>query len=152
MENLERLLRAHDFLNGLSEEHTRLLVSCAKNVRFDVGAFLLHEGREATTFYLVRAGQVALEVDVPGKGIVQMETVGPGDVLGLSWLIPPYRSHLDARAVEPVVALAFDGTCLRGKMESDHDLGFTLTKRLFEKAYRRLERVRLQRLDVYKAP
>jgi CRP-like cAMP-binding protein len=152
MEDLERLLLEHDFLKGLSEEHTRLLVSCAKNVRFGPGDFLLQEGREATTFYLVRAGHVALEVNVPGKGVVQMESVGPGDVLGLSWLIPPYRLHLDARAVEPVVALAFDSTCLRGKMESDHDLGFALTKRLFEKAYRRLERVRLQRLDVYKSP
>jgi CRP/FNR family cyclic AMP-dependent transcriptional regulator len=152
MEDLERLLREHDFLKGLSEAHTRLLVSCAKNVRFAAGDFLLHEGREATTFYLVRTGHVALEVNVPGKGVVQMESVGPGDVLGLSWLIPPYHVHLDARAVEPVVALAFDGTCLRGKMEGDHDLGFALTQRLFEKAYRRLERARLQRLDVYKAP
>jgi CRP-like cAMP-binding protein len=151
MEDLERLLREQDFLKGLSEEHTRLLVSCAKNVRFNPGDFLLHEGAEATTFYLVRTGRIALEVNVPGKGILQMESVGPADVLGLSWLIPPYRSHLDARAVEPVLALAFDGTCLRGKMDADHDLGFALTKRLFQEAYRRLERVRLQRLDVYGA-
>ena len=152
MEDLERLLRDHNFLKGLSESHTRLMVSCAKNVRFARGEFLLREGREATTFYLVRVGNIALEVNVPGRGVVLMETVGPDDVLGLSWLIPPYHFHLDARAVEPVVALAFDGTCLRGKMEADHDLGFALTKRLFEKAYRRLERVRLQRLDLYKAP
>jgi CRP-like cAMP-binding protein len=152
MEDLERLLREHDFLSGLSAEHTRLLVSCAKNVRFASGDFLLREGSEATSFYLVRVGHVTLEVDVPARGVVQMETVGPGDVLGLSWLIPPYRSHLDARAVEPVVALAFDGTCLRGKMEADHDLGFSLAMRLFEKAYARLERVRLQRIDVYGAP
>lgn len=151
MEDLERLLREHGFLKGLSEEHTRLLVSCAKNVRYGPGDFLLHEGEEATTFYLVRAGQVALEVNVPGKGVVQMESVGPEDILGLSWLIPPYRSHLDARAVEPVVALAFDATCLRKKMDADHDLGFALTTRLLEEAYRRLERVRLQRLDVYRA-
>jgi CRP-like cAMP-binding protein len=152
MEDLERLLREHDFLKGLSDAHTRLLVSCAKNVRFVPGDFLFHEGGDAATFYLLRAGHVALEVDVPGKGIVQMESVGPGDVLGLSWLIPPYHLNLDARAVEPVVALAFDGACLRGKMDADHDLGFALTKRLFEKAYRRLARVRLQRLDLYKAP
>jgi CRP-like cAMP-binding protein len=152
MEDLERLLREHDFLKGLSEEHTRLLVSCVKNVRFAQGEFLLHEGADAATFYLVRAGHVALEVDVPGRGVVQMESVGPGDILGLSWLIPPYRLNLDARAVEPVVALAFDGACLRGKMASDRDLGFALTTRLFEKAYRRLQRVRLQRLDLYKAP
>jgi CRP-like cAMP-binding protein len=152
MEDLERLLREHDFLRGLSAEHTRLLVSCAKNVRFATGEFLLREGSEATTFYLIRVGHVALEVDVPARGIVRMETVGPDDVLGLSWLIRPYRSHMDARSVEPVVALAFDGACLRGKMETDHDLGYTLAMRLFEKAYARLERVRLQRLDVYGAP
>jgi CRP-like cAMP-binding protein len=81
-----------------------------------------------------------------------MESVGPGDVVGLSWLIPPYRSHMDARAVEPIVALAFDGTCLRSKMQTDHDLGFALSMRIFEKAYARLERVRLQRLDVYRSP
>jgi len=152
MEDFERVLREHDFLKGLSAEHTRLLVSCAKNVRFASGDFLLREGSEASSFYLLRVGHVALEVDVPARGVVQMETVGPGDVLGLSWMIPPYLSHLDARAVEPVVALAFDGTCLRGKMEADHDLGFWLAMRLFEKAYARLERVRLQRIDVYGTP
>jgi CRP-like cAMP-binding protein len=152
MEDLERLLREHDFLKGLSESHTRLLVSCAKNLRFAPGDFLLREGRDATTFYLVRMGHVALEINVPGRGVVQMEAVGPGDVLGLSWLVPPYRVHLDARATEDVVALAFDGTCLRGKIEGDHDLGYVLVRRIFEKAYRRLEQVRLQRLDLYRAP
>jgi CRP/FNR family cyclic AMP-dependent transcriptional regulator len=152
VENLERLLRSHDFLSDLSAKHTRLIVSCAKNIRFHAGDFLMREGRDATTFYLVRVGRVALEINVPGRGTVQMESVGPGDVLGLSWLIPPYRVHLDARALEPVVALGFDGTCLRERMEEDHDLGFALTKRLFEKAYKRLENVRLQRLDVYNAP
>lgn len=78
-----------------------------------------------------------------------MESLGPGDVLGLSWLVPPYRAQLDARAVEPVIALAFDGQCLRGKLDADHDLGFALAQRMFEQAYHRLERVRLQRLDLY---
>ena len=151
MEDLERLLREHDFLKGLSEKHTRLMVSCARNVRFQAGDFLMREGAAANTFFLVRVGHVALEIHVPGRGVVQMESVGPGDVLGLSWLVPPYRVDLDARATEPVVALAFDGSCLRGKVEEDHDLGYALAMRLFEKTYQRLEHVRLQRLDVYKA-
>ncbi len=152
MENLERLLREHDFLKGLSEEHARIIVSCAKNVRFQTDEFLIREGGEANTFYLLRVGHVALEVHVPGRGALQMESVGPGDVLGLSWLVPPYRVHLDARAVEPVVALAFDGACLRGKIDEDHDLGYELVRRLYEKTCQRLEHVRLQRLDVYQAP
>lgn len=149
MENLEALLRAHQFLTGLSHEQTAFLVGCARNTRIRQGEYLMHEGREANVFYLLRAGRVALEIDVPGRGPVQMESLGAGDVLGLSWLVPPYREHLDARAVEPVVALAFDGACLRDKLEADHELGYALTRRLFELAYRRLERVRLQRLDVY---
>jgi len=152
MEDLERLLREHDFLSDLEDRHTRLLVSCAKNARFQVGEFLMREGSEADAFFLIRRGQVALETHVPARGTIQMESVGPGDVLGLSWLIPPYRVDLDARAVEPVIALVFDGSCLRRKIEDDHDLGYALVRRLFEKAYLRLEHVRLQRLDVYKAP
>ncbi len=113
MEDLERLLREHEFLKGFSESHTRLLVSCAKNLRFKPGDFLMREGDEANTFFLIRVGHVTLEIHVPGKGAVQMESVGPGDVLGLAWLVPPYRVDLDARAVEPIVALAFDGACLR---------------------------------------
>lgn len=152
MENLARILREQEFFDGLSVAHSELLVSCAKNVRFEAGDFLLREGTEAATFYLLRSGRVALEIHVPGKGPVQMESLHTGDVLGLSWLIPPYLAHMDGRAVEPGVALAFDGPCMRGKMEADHDLGFALTKRLLALTYHRLERVRLQRLDVYGAP
>jgi CRP-like cAMP-binding protein len=152
VEDLERLLREHEFLTGLGVAHTRLIVSCARNVRYATGDFLLREGGEATSFHLIRVGRVALEINVPGRGPVQMESVGPGDVVGLSWLLRPYRNHLDARAMEPVVALSFDGTCLRAKMEDDHELGYVLTRRLFEKAYQRLERVRLQRIDVYGTP
>ena len=152
MENLERLLREHDFLKDLAQPQAASLVSCVKNLRFESGAFLMREGDEASTFYLLRRGRVVLEVDVPGKGPLVMESLGPGDIVGLSWLFPPHRVHIDARAVDPVVALAFDGGCLRGKMEEDHDLGFALSRRLLAETYKRLQRVRLQRLDVYANP
>jgi CRP/FNR family cyclic AMP-dependent transcriptional regulator len=151
VENLERVLLEHDFLKGLSDEQASLLVSCVKNARFSAGEFLMREGEPANTFYLLRKGSVAMEAHVPGRGAVQMESLGAGDMLGLSWAVPPYRIQLDARAIEPVVALAFDGACLRRKMEEDHELGFVLLRRLFGAAVKRLERVRLQRIDVYKA-
>jgi CRP/FNR family transcriptional regulator, cyclic AMP receptor protein len=149
MENLERVLREHAFLKEISGDAAALLVSCAKNVRFRPGEFLLREGQPADTFFLIRIGRVVLESNVPGRGPTQLEDLEAGAVLGLSWLVAPYRYHVDARAAEPVVALAFDAACLRGKMEGDHDLGFALTRRLFAEAVARLERVRLQRLDVY---
>jgi CRP-like cAMP-binding protein len=112
---------------------------------------LLKEGDPVEKFFLIRHGRVSLEVDVPGRGPFQMESLEPGDVLGWSWLFAPHRSHLDARVVEPVVAIVFDGRCLREKMERDHDLGYGLAKLLLHQIYQRLNRVRLQRLDVYRA-
>jgi CRP-like cAMP-binding protein len=150
MEDLHRVLERHDFLQELSPEQARVLVSCVKNARFREGKFLVREGEPADVFYLLRTGRVALEVHVPGRGAVQMENLGPNDMLGLSWLVPPHRAQLDARALEPTVALVFDGACLRGKMDVDPALGYRLTRRILSETYRRLERARLARIDVYK--
>jgi CRP-like cAMP-binding protein len=151
MENLERLLREHHFLEGLSPEQIQFLVGCAKNVRFHAGQWMFREGETADELFLLRQGTVGLEVHVPGKGAVVMETLGPGDIVGFSWLFPPHRTHLDGRARDEVVALSFDGECLRRKMEEDPVLGYGLTKRLLQQVYKRLERVRMQRLDIYLA-
>ena len=81
------------------------------------------EGKEANTRYLIREGKVALEVVAPGHGSLTIETLGGGDMLGWSWLIPPYRSRFDARAVEMTRAIALDGKCLRAKCEEVSILG-----------------------------
>ena len=150
MEDLSRLLRAHPFLDGLGDAEVSLLAGCAKNARFHAGDYLLREGDEARTFYLVREGSVSFDIHVPGKPALRVESAMAGDVVGLSWMFPPARVHLDARALDTVIALALDGACLRGKMEADPALGYKITKRLLALTVTRLERVRLQRLDVYK--
>ena len=150
METLEPILREHPFLKGLPEDQIRFIVGCAKNVRFDPNEFLFREGEEARTFHLIRSGKVALEIHVPGKGVLQVETILEGDVLGWSWLYPPHRRANDARALETVRAIALDGVCLKAKFEEDHDLGYAIMKRLLYQILQRLERVRMQRLDVYR--
>jgi hypothetical protein len=72
-----------------------------------------------------------------------------GEVLGWSWLVPPYRYFGDARAVTPVSATALDGTCLRGKCDADPELGYELLKRVTTVMYRRLECARVRMLDLY---
>lgn len=151
MDDLTRLLEAHPFLEGLAASQVAALVGCAKNLRFEAGAYLLREGDEARTVYLLREGRVSLDVHLPGKSPLRVETVGAGDVLGLSWMSPPARVHLDARALDTVIALELDGACLRAKMEADPVLGYAIAKRLLALTHQRLERVRLQRLDVYRA-
>ena len=149
MENLERVVKAHPFSADLSQQHLAVLACGARNVRRQAGEFLFKEGTEATRFYLIRKGRVALEVHVPGRGEIQVESVGAGGVVGFSWLFPEHTWTLDARATETLIALEFDATCLLPKMEQDPSLGFALTKPLTRELYRRLNQVRLSRLDVY---
>lgn len=149
METLEGVLAAHPFFKDLQPSHLALLVGCASNVRFDSGQFLFRAGEEANQFYLIRHGHVALEVSGPGDTPFILQTLGEGDILGWSWLIPPYHWLFDARAVEQTRVVALDGKCMRNKCEADHDLGYELLRRFAHIMERSLQETRLQLLDVY---
>jgi CRP-like cAMP-binding protein len=148
-ESLERILGEHPFFKGLKKAYLQLFVDCASNVRFNAGETIFREGEDADKFYLIRAGKVALETSAPQKGSAIIQTLGEGEVLGWSWLVPPYRWRFEARAVDAVRAIALDGKCLRGNSEEDHDLGYELMKRAAQIMERRLQATRLQLLDVY---
>ena len=146
---LEPLLRDHPFLRELEPEYVVLLAGCAANVRFREGSFMFREGEPAEQCFLIREGKMALEIDAPGRGSIIVQTLGAGDVTGFSWLLEPHQWEFDGRAVEPVRALALDGTCLRGKCADDPRLGFELTQLFARLAIRRLQATRLRLLDVY---
>lgn len=149
METLERIIAEHPFFAGLESYYTGLLTGCASNVRFTSGTYIFKEGEAADHFYLLRAGKVALEAFPPqGKPIV-VETLGEGDVLGWSWVIPPYIWSFHGRALQETRAIALDGKCLRGKCEQNHDLGYEVLKRFSQLMARRLSATRLQLLDVF---
>ena len=120
-------------------------------MRFEAGQYLFHEGEPADQFYLVRHGRVALQLTAPGRGAVTFQTLGEGEIIGVSWLIPPYRWSNDAKALELTRAIAVDAACLRQKCEADHDLGYDMMKRFMPVLAERLQATRLQILDVYGA-
>ena len=146
---LEELISAAPVFAGLSHAQLELIAGCGVNERFAPGDRLFTEGTPAERFFLIREGAVALEVDAPGRGALVIETLHEGDVVGWSWLFEPYRWQFDARAREPVRAVAFDGACLRGKCEDDHELGYELMRRFAALLIDRLQATRLQLLDVY---
>jgi CRP-like cAMP-binding protein len=148
-ENLVQLLRQHPFLAGLSDELMDVIVGCASNVRFTEGTRIIREGELANTFYLIRTGRVALEIESGGRGGLRIQTAGPGEILGWSWLISPYRWHFNGIAVAETRAIALDGECLRRKCESNAHFGYEMLKRLALVMERRLEATRLQLLDIY---
>jgi CRP/FNR family transcriptional regulator, cyclic AMP receptor protein len=149
MKTLDEVVAETPIFTGLGREYLRLMAGCGQNTGFEAGQFLFHEGDQADTFYLVRRGRVMLETFVPGRGALTIETVDEGGVVGWSWLFPPYRWHYDARALDVVRAVAFDGKCLRDKFNEDHTLGFELLGRFSPLMVERLEATRLQLMDVY---
>jgi len=147
----EQILGRHPFFADLDPAQLATLVGCARNVRFEPGEYLFREGEAADCFYMLRFGRVAVEIATPGAGGVTLETVDAGDVLGWSWLFPPYKWHFDARATSLVRALALDGVCLRGKCGQDAPLGLALMTRFARVAIQRLEATQIQLLDLYTA-
>lgn len=151
MQTLEPVLREHPFLKGMKAEHLAVLAGCATNARFEAGELLQREGDQANQWFLMRSGQVVLEVNVPGRGPVPVGTLGEDDVIGWSWLVEPYVWHFDARALTVTRVLSLDGKCLRTKCDNDHDLGYELMKRFLDVVEQRLLWSRMQLLDMYKA-
>ena len=149
MRKVEQLLAESPALEPVPPEHRATMAGCARLHVFSRGERLLREGDPADEFFLIRSGGVAIETEVPGRGAVTLETLGPGEILGWSWLVPPYRSAFGARAREAVHVVRLDGACLRGKCEHDPALGYALLKVVATVFVRRLEETRMRLLDLY---
>jgi hypothetical protein len=59
-----------------------------------------------------------------------VQKVGPGGVVGWSWLIPPHRWQFSCRAEGPVQGLMFDAEWLRDRCERNHELGYHLLREM----------------------
>ena len=149
MHGIETLLADVPVFSDLGARELETVAGCGHNVRFDAGQQLFREGDAADVFYVVRHGSVAVETFVPARGPMMIETIEAGEVIGWSWLFPPYRWHFDARALTQVRATSFDGACLRGKCDSDPALGYTLMSRFAQVLIERLQWTRLRLLDLY---
>jgi len=142
-------LGQHPLFAHMPAEALERLSRSAQEVTFEGGRTILAEGERAGTLYLLRQGTVVLSTHAPGKGHLLVQTLGPGEVLGLSWLFPPFRWRFDARALEPVLALALDGLQVRRELDEDPVLGYQLLKRITPVILDRLQQTRVRLLDLY---
>lgn len=149
MRAIDELVAEAPGLAGLSAEHRATIAGCGRLEVVESGAWLLREGEPAERFYVIREGAVTIETFAPQRGAVVLQTLHEGDLLGWSWLVPPYRTTFDARAVQRTRLVVFDGACLRGKCEADPALGYALLQRFTGVMLARLQHTRLQLLDLY---
>lgn len=132
----------HPFLAGMSRTQLALLTDCAMPVHFKTGQSIFREGEMANRFYLIETGKVVLESSDEPENSVIIETIGAGDLLGWSWMFPPYAWRFTARAVEPTSAIFFYGTIMREYCERDPSLGYELFKRIAPVMIKRMQNAR----------
>ena len=146
---IEQLIEEHPFFAALSPDQIGLIAGCGTNVVFSEGTMISREGEPADEFYVIRRGRIAVSTFIPSNGDLVLQTLDQGDVMGFSWLFPPFTWAFDSRAVQEVHAISLDGKCLRGKCDNDTALGYDLMKRFAAIMIDRLRATRLQLIDVY---
>jgi CRP-like cAMP-binding protein len=149
MHTLEPIIAEVGIFRGMKPAHLGLITGCAANVRYEAGTFVGRAGDQADRFWIIRQGRVALELFSPGRPPMTISTMSQGDVVGFSWLLPPYQLHFDIHALTLTQALLFDGRCLRGKCDSDPELGYELVSRFSRIIVDRIQAMSLQLMDIY---
>ena len=150
--DIETAVGASPLFQGLTPAQLREALAGAHEEYFAKGRYIFRQGGQADRFLLLREGRVGLEIGAPGKTPATLETLGPGDALGWSWLVPPYAWHFDARAIDQTLAVVLDAARLRGLIDADAEVGRLLTRRFLSVVVDRLQATRLQLLDMYASP
>jgi CRP/FNR family cyclic AMP-dependent transcriptional regulator len=147
-QSLLQVLEAHPFAADFRPEHRTRLAALAKQVHFDANQVIFREGDDYSVFYLLGQGMVALELEVPGH-LLRVQTLYGGDVFDWSALLPHAGKHFQARALDAVTALAFEGEDLLASFKTDPEFGLAFMLRLMGVVSERLRATRLQLLDMY---
>jgi CRP-like cAMP-binding protein len=152
MNRATELFAGFPLLDGLADGHLEHIEAAARPATFAAGERIVEMDHPATACWLLERGRVA--VDTPGAAgaPVVIQTLGPGDLLGWSWLVPPHRWHFGAVAVEPVMAIELDAATLRALADAHPDFGYALAVRVLRVMVDRLHATRARLLDLYGSP
>ena len=137
----------HPFLMDFTPEHLQILSECAREIIIEPGQVIFREGEIADKFYLLQRGEVILESRLPHHEDVPIMTLGGGDVLGWSWLLPPFTWHFQARAITRTEAIVLNGSHLVIACDRNHEFGYELMRRLAQVVLKRLQATRKKLLE-----
>lgn len=135
-------LAAHPFLHGMPGDQLAVLGRAASDITVPAGYRFFEDGGHANRFWLIQSGHVTVDVHVPGHGRMPIDTIGMGELVGWSWLFPPFMWAFGAVAASPVEAFEFDARAVRAWCASDPALGYEVTRRVAEVLTRRLKSTR----------
>jgi CRP-like cAMP-binding protein len=143
-QTIEGMVRDHPFFLTMDPKHLPMLCAKARLVELARGDLLFQVGEPANRFYLIESGEVSLETRTQSGDNLEIKALGGGDVLGWSWLVPPFCWHLQARALDDTRAILLDGASLLVAAEEDHEFGYALMKRVAQMMAQRLDCLRVR--------
>jgi CRP/FNR family cyclic AMP-dependent transcriptional regulator len=149
METIAPILAAHPFFQGLDSRYLKLVLECASRETFKPGEFLCRDEAEATKFYVIHQGRVAVEIYRARRGPVTIQSLGEGDALGWLWFDKPYHWHMDAKALELTRVITLDVLCLLNKCDQDQAFGYELMRRYAHHLAVQFRVTKLQLADMY---
>lgn len=151
-DTIESYLGGHAFFAGLDDSITAFLADSATARQVKKGEVLFKPGATADKFYLIRTGEVAIQVPAVMGPQLDVQALGKDQILGWSWLIAPYRWHFLARALEDSEVLEFDGSAILERCEQDPAFGYELLKRFASLMSERLDAARQKMMDQWNPP
>ncbi|MFI4937657.1 MAG: cyclic nucleotide-binding domain-containing protein [Candidatus Berkiellales bacterium] len=149
MKKIHEIIKEHPFFKGFTDNELLFISGCGQNKVFKANEIIAQENTPANEFYLLREGKVAVCANIPHHQDKIIQTISEGEILGWSWLFPPYQWTFELRALETTHAVALNGKCLRDKLDEMPELGYKLMKRFSQLMVARLNATRLQLLDIY---
>ena len=152
MKTVTQFVREHSLFAGMDQDQVDYVAGCGQLRRFKEGDYLTRENDPADYFFLLLEGRALIETHQHNLPAAPLLTINANDIVGWSWLIPPYRYQFDARATTNLRTVELNGRCIRDKCEGDPALGYELLKRLASVMVSRIHGARFQLLDVYSAP
>jgi CRP-like cAMP-binding protein len=148
-EAIKKHLAEHPVFKGLDEKHISAITQHAKKIHVNEGVLIFNQDTPADAFYIVLEGEVSVEIPAIYGSPINMQTLAPGDVLGWSWLFPPYKWHFDARATEDTTLVEVDGKSIREECEVDTRMGYELVLHFAAFMQQRMEAARRRVMDLY---
>ena len=145
--DISTILKGHIFFHDLESEMIDFITNSATIEELDPHEYLFYEGDPASKFYLVLKGLIGIQVFAGNSGFLNIQRLGPGEIIGWSWLLPPYAWFFSGEILKPSHVITFDGETLRNICENNHDFGYAMAKRVTAIVTQRLHETRLKLVE-----
>ncbi|MGA2033809.1 MAG: cyclic nucleotide-binding domain-containing protein [Thermoguttaceae bacterium] len=138
------ILRRYPYFAAISDESLKRIAMVAEEKCIKAGTPLFGEGDPASHLSVILRGEVNIQYLLGNGELRTVDTLVPGDLLGWSAIIEPFKYTAIGVTTRDTELLCVDGVKLREIFEHDPLLGYRLAIQVAKLLAHRLEGARVQ--------